>query len=74
MVPDEETTTVLELSKLVANETRYNGDPIFVRDRPKEVKFASCSSDKARKLLNYETKTTLQESIKLTADYIRKRG
>ena len=72
--PDEETTTVLELSKLVANETRYNGDPIFVLDRPKEVKFASCSSDKARKLLNYETKTTLQESIKLTADYIRKRG
>ena len=28
--PDEETTTVLELSKLVANETGYNGDPIFV--------------------------------------------
>ena len=72
--PDEETTTILELSKQVANETGYNGDPIFVRDRPKEVKFASCSSDKARKLLNYETKTTLQQSVKLTADYIRKRG
>ncbi len=72
--PDEETTTVLELSKLVANETGYNGSPIFVKDRPKEVKFASCSSEKARKLLNYKTKTSLKDSIKLTADFIRKRG
>ena len=72
--PDEETTTILELSKLVANETGYNGNPIFVKDRPKEVKFASCSSDKAKKLLGYETKTSLKESIKLTTDFVRQRG
>ena len=36
------------------------GIQFLLLDRPKEVKFASCSSDKARKLLNYETKTTLQ--------------
>ena len=72
--PDEETTTVLELSKMIANETRFNGNPVFVKDRPKEVKFASCSSDKARKLLGYKTKTSLHDSIKLTADYIRQRG
>ena len=72
--PDEETTTVLELSKLVANETGFNGNPIFVKDRPKEVKYASCSSDKARELLGYKTKTSLKDSIKLTADYIRERG
>ena len=72
--PDEETTTILELSKLVANETGYNGKPIFVKDRPKEVKFASCSSDKARKLLGYETKTSLKESIKLTTDFVKQRG
>ena len=72
--PDEETTTVLELSKMVANETGFNGNPVFVKDRPKEVKFASCSSDKARKLLGYKTKTSLRDSIKLTADYIRQRG
>lgn len=72
--PDEETITVLELSKLVANETGFNGEPIFVKDRPKEVKEASCSSDKARKLLNYETKTTLKDSIKHTALYIKNRG
>ena len=72
--PDEETTTVLELSRLVANETGFNGDPIFVKDRPKEIKDASCSSDKARKLLGYNTKTSLKESVKLTKEFIEKRG
>ena len=72
--PDEETITVLDLSKLVANETGYNGVPIFVKDRPKEVKFASCSAEKARKLLGYETKTSLKDSIKLTTNFIKQRG
>ena len=72
--PDEETITINELSKLVSNETGYNGDPIYVSGRPQEVKEASCSSDKARKLLNYKTKTSLKESVKLTANYIRSRG
>ncbi len=72
--PDEETITINELAKLVANETGYNGQPIYVPDRPQEVKEASCSSNKARKLLNYKTKTSLKDSIKLTADYIRNKG
>ena len=42
--------------------------------RPKEVKEASCSSDKARDLLQYKTKTSLKDSVKLTTDYIRKKG
>lgn len=72
--PDEETITINDLAKLISNETGYNGEPIYVAGRPQEVKEASCSSDKARKLLNYKTKTTLKESIKLTADYIRLKG
>jgi len=72
--PDEETITINELAKLVANETRYNGQPIYVPGRPQEVKEAACSADKARKLLNYETKTSLKQSIKLTTDYIKKMG
>ena len=72
--PDEETITINELSKLVSNETGYNGEPIYVPGRPQEVKEASCSSDKARKLLDYKTKTSLKESVKLTADYIRFKG
>ena len=72
--PDEETITINELSRLVSNETGYNGEPIYVPGRPQEVKEASCSSDKARKLLDYKTKTSLKESVKLTADYIRSKG
>ena len=72
--PDEETITINELARLVANETGYNGQPIYVPGRPKEVSVASCSSDKARDLLQYKTRTSLKDSVKLTADYIRKKG
>ena len=72
--PDEELISVFDLAKLVSNETGFNGQPIFVNERPKEVKEATCSSNKARKLLGYKTKTTLKESIKLTVEFIKKRG
>mgnify|MGYP001174563491 FL=1 len=72
--PDEESVSVLELAKLVANETGFNEKPIFVNERPQEVKEATCSADKARKLLGYKTKTSLKDSIKHTAEFIRKRG
>ena len=72
--PDEETITIKELAELCANEIGHNKEPIFVQERPKEVKFASCSSDKARKILGYQTKFSLKESIKLTANYIREKG
>ena len=72
--PDEDSVSVLDLAKLVANETGFNEKPIFVNERPQEVREATCSADKARKLLGYETKTTLKNSIKHTAEFIRKRG
>ncbi len=72
--PDEETITIKEVANLVANEIGFNGKPEFIKERPKEVKFASCSADKARKLLGYKTKTSLKDSIKKTADFIKSRG
>ena len=44
----------------------YNKNPIYVKDRPNEVKHSNCSSDKARKLLNYKTSTSLEDGIKKT--------
>ena len=38
------------------------------------MKNATCSSDKARKLLNYKTKFSLKESIKETTNFIRSKG
>ncbi len=72
--PDEETITIKEVANLVANEIGFNGKPEFIGERPKEVKFASCSSDKARNLLGYKTKTSLKDSIKKTSDFIKSRG
>ena len=37
-------------------------------------KHATCSADKARKLLNYKTSTDLYTGIKKTFDYIKNRG
>jgi UDP-glucose 4-epimerase len=72
--PDEQTITVKEMSKMVAEECGFEGEPIHMPDRPREVKHASCSADKARRLLNYETKTDLRTSIKETVEYIKKKG
>lgn len=72
--PDEGTITVKEMSKMVAEECGFEGEPIHMPDRPREVKHASCSADKARRLLNYETKTNLKTSIKETVDYIKQKG
>lgn len=73
--PDEEFITINELSKLCANETGINEEPIYyAQGRPREVKHAVCSSDKARKLLDYKTTTSVKEAVHLTADFIRMRG
>jgi len=72
--PDEGTITVKDMSALVAKETGCNLTPIHMEDRPREVKHAMCSADKARRLLDYETKTDLTTAIKETVKYIKNRG
>ena len=72
--PDEGTITVKDMATMVANECGIALDPIHMPDRPREVKHASCSAEKARRLLNYETKTTLEESVRQTVEYVRNRG
>lgn len=73
--PDEESITIKELAEFCANETGLNQDPIYyTQGRPQEVKHATCSSDKARKLLGYKTTTTVEESVTKTANWIREKG
>jgi UDP-glucose 4-epimerase len=72
--PDENPITINELAALVANETGMNQPPIYMPGRPAEVKHAVCSSNKARTLLGYETKTDVVTAIKRTTDWIRARG
>jgi len=72
--PDEEFVTINKIAELCSNITGVNLNPIYKKDRPKEVKHATCSADKARNLLNYKTKVSLKDGIQKTFEYIRKRG
>ena len=72
--PDEETIRIKELANLISHETGFNGNPIYVDPRPREIKEATCNSDKARNLLGYKTKTSLKQAINLTTQFIKKRG
>tara|TARA_S200000501_G_scaffold336807_1_gene342429 strand:- start:1674 stop:2015 length:342 start_codon:yes stop_codon:yes gene_type:complete len=72
--PDEEFVTINKVAEICSNVTGINLKPIYKPDRPREVKHASCSAEKARKLLNYETRVDLTSGIKKTYEYIKKRG
>jgi UDP-glucose 4-epimerase len=72
--PDEEFVTINEVSEICSNITGSNLKPIHKKDRPREVKHATCSADKARKLLNYKTTVGLKSGITKTYEYIKKRG
>jgi UDP-glucose 4-epimerase len=72
--PDEEFVTINEISEICSNITGSNLKPIHKKDRPREVKHATCSADKARKILNYKTTTDLKNGILKTYEYIKKRG
>ena len=72
--PDEEFVTINKIAEICSNLTGVNLQPIHKKDRPQEVKHATCSADKARTLLNYKTTVSLQEGIKKTFEYIKKRG
>ena len=72
--PDEEPISINYLAEIIANHLQFNLNPTYLPDRPLEVKTATCSSDKARKLLGYETKTNLSNGIKKTIDFINDKG
>lgn len=72
--PDEEFVSINELAKICADILHFNLDPVHVPGRPQEVKLATCSADKARKLLGYKTEHTLRQGLEEMAEWIQKRG
>ena len=72
--PDDEFITINDLAKIIAKLLNFNLRPIYVESRPKEVKFANCSADKARRLLGYKTKYNLEEGLRQIIDYTKKKG
>src|SRR5690348_9556372 len=72
--PDTETVSINELARLLAELLSFRLQPIYVRDRPKEVKNTMCSADKARRLLGYEAKVPLRDGLQSIIDWIRQHG
>jgi UDP-glucose 4-epimerase len=72
--PDEEVTSINELFSIISNKLKFNSKPIYVKDRPNEVKHANCSSEKAKKILGYKTQINLSQSIDKVINYIKIKG
>ncbi|MDC3177029.1 NAD-dependent epimerase/dehydratase family protein [Pelagibacteraceae bacterium] len=69
--PDEEFITINELFNKISNMMGYNEEPIYLKDRPKEIKLAYCDSTLAREKFNYKTTVNLDDSIKNLIKYIK---
>jgi len=72
--PDEEYVTINELFNIISNKLKFNLKPIYIEDRPNEVKYAACSADKARKLLGYKTNVSLSDSLDKLIYFIKSKG
>jgi len=72
--PDEEYISINQLYRLLSNKLKFNLEPIYLEDRPNEVKEATCSADKARKFLGYKTSVSLDKSLNKIINYISEKG
>ncbi len=72
--PDHGSVTILELAEMIAEIIGVPCNPVFLPDRPREVKHAVCSSDKARKLLGFEQRWALGDGLEKLVAYIVERG
>jgi UDP-glucose 4-epimerase len=73
--PDEEFITINQLAETIADLLKFKLEPIYYKaGRPQEVHFATCSAEKARRLLGYKTQTNLRDGLAQLIEYIRKRG
>lgn len=72
--PDNNEITINELCRLLQESTGVALKPIYVADRPAEVKIAACSAALARTLLDFKDETPLEEGLVKLVAYIRERG
>lgn len=60
----ERAYTINQMAEIVLKSFGSDLHPIYLPDRPREVKDAFCSSAKAKKLIGFSDKTSLSEGIK----------
>ncbi|MBI1957554.1 MAG: NAD-dependent epimerase/dehydratase family protein [Candidatus Niyogibacteria bacterium] len=72
--PDEEFVSINTLAQKTADLLNFPIKQVFMPGRPCEVKLATCSADKARRILGYTTSTSLTQGLEHMIHYIRSRG
>lgn len=72
--PDEEFVTINTLAETIADILNFKLEPTYMPGRPQEVKLATCSADKARRLLGYHTEYSLRDGLSEMIRYIENRG
>src|SRR3990167_985131 len=74
--PDSEDRrlTINQLAKKVADCIGFKLNPVYMPDRPFEIKKAYCSSEKIRKKFGQQPQVSLDDGIKSIVDYIKNRG
>ena len=72
--PDEQPMTVNSLYRAIAEVVGFEGEPTYMPARPQEVKVALCSSEKARRMLDYKTSTTLMDGLRSMHAWMKFRG
>ena len=72
--PDEEFISINALYQILSNRLGFNQKPIYTEDRLNEVRHATRSADKARKMLNYKTRVSLDKSLYKLINFIKING
>lgn len=66
--------SINELSETIQEVASTRIAPIYLDERPQEVKVAVADHSLAKKYLSYQDKTSLKEGLKLTWEYVQKLG
>lgn len=72
--PEGEDISINELARTIAFLLQKPFEPIYMPDRPREVKIAHCSAYLAKTYLGYEQKITLQQGLCKLIDWIKEKG
>lgn len=72
--PDDEVVSINQLAEAIARILGFELRIQHVPGPPRQVRVATCSADKARRLLGYEPKVKLEDGLGQMVDWIRARG
>lgn len=72
--PDSSFITINELALKIGEILNFKVDPIYMPNRPAEVKYANCSADLARDLLDYSPKVDLDTTLIKMINWIKVNG